>query len=431
MKKPILLTWHDFIAPTGFSNVAHQLLQGVSETFETHIVGINHRTSIVDWQGCRVYPTGLPDDSLGMKFLIHKAHELQPDVIFLFQDYYNINDCIREVKEAAPNAKICVYFPIDGTPVLRMWDDVMFLPDFRFSYSHWASRVMRDAYPEVLSEVLYHGVDTKVFKPISNELWIEERLRMGWENKFIGVCVNRFQPRKQISTLLRVWSMFSEGAKVCKMCKHKQPKHVTLCELCQSGGLILSNYLKPKEDVGLYLHMNMVEPNAMGGGLGNSLLAAINAAGFRGGSYKVYTNLDDIYAGDRIPESQINIYYNLADVNLSTAVGEGAGLSLIESQAAGIPSIAPLNSAIPEMIGSTGTLVPNAAIFSMSQDISHARPIVNEFEMVKALEKNYSKWQRSGKARTSRKDCVDNVHKNFLWNDKREALQNILYRLSL
>jgi glycosyltransferase involved in cell wall biosynthesis len=432
MNKPKLLTWHDFVTPTGFSNVAKQLLKNISDDFETHIVAINHRGEPHEWNGCSVYPTdeaGL--DPLGMRLLVNKAKEVQPDVVFLFQDYYNIHQCIKAVKEAAPKAKICVYFPIDGTPVLKLWDDAMYLADYRFAYSKWAQKILDFTYPGLDSEILYHGVDTEVFKPLSDREWQSGREKLGWTDKFMGVCVNRFQPRKQIAALLRVWSMFSLGAKECRSCGHKQPIHTPMCELCQDTHMSLT-YVRPKDDVGLYLHMKLVEP-IMGGGPANTVVAAIYAAGFRtedltAESQRVYVCLDDIYGKDLIPESQINIFYNLADVNLSTAVGEGAGLSLLESAAAGIPSIAPKHSAIPEMLGKHGVLVPNQAIFSMANDVAHARPIVNEWEMVKSLEKMYKLWRRT-KSRTQSQGCIDHIRSKFLWDDKREKLVSVLKSL--
>ena len=126
----------------------------------------------------------------------------------------------------------------------------------------------------------------------------------------------------------------------------------------------------------------------------------------------------------------INQLYNASNINISSAVGEGCGLSLIEAAAAGTPSIAPYNSAIPEMLKDTGHLVKNCGIFNMGFDNGHWRPIADCLDMAHALEKEYRRWKKfrgeSNKQREVRQECIDNIHKNYLWADKVDLLKRLM-----
>ena len=164
----------------------------------------------------------------------------------------------------------------------------------------------------------------------------------------------------------------------------------------------------------------------MGPGRTNSLPSHLVNAGFINADSHNYIgfNARDIYKGD-VTEQDVNLIYNMSNVNLSTTLGEGCGLSLLEAQASGTPSIAPNNSAIPEMLNGTGILVPNEAVYSLQGDNAIVRPIVNAFEVTVALEKYYNEWITSGKKKIIYQECIDNVNTNFQWEDKRMLLKQL------
>ena len=47
------------------------------------------------------------------------------NLIFLFQDIFNIDSVLPQVLQAAPKTPIIVYYPIDGTPVSKVWQNLM------------------------------------------------------------------------------------------------------------------------------------------------------------------------------------------------------------------------------------------------------------------------------------------------------------------
>ena len=426
MQKPKLLAWCDFIAPTGFGNVAKNLFENLHEKYDVSIVGINyHGKTRYDTSKYFVYPVSR-EDMLGVKTLFSIAKEEEPDLIFLFQDIFHISDIINKLKDCSPKSKIVSYFPIDGYPFSLGWKNVLDLSDAVITYTDWAIKIIKYTVPSFNRPIhkLYHGVNTKVFKPAAKEEIKEFRRQAEWTNKFVVSNINRFQPRKAIPLTLRAFSMFSKGYKTCPECGNKMPINAPICDLngCTED---LEVKLNLRNDTYLYLHM-MPKEYSMGGNRTNLLQNHVINAGFTDQDYRkiIGINAKNIYAGE-VPEEELNMIYNASNLNISSTIGEGCGLSLLEAQACGTPSLAPKNSAIPEMIGTTGEMVKNNAVFSHPMDNGHIRPHVDPFAMSQALEYYYNKWKESGEDKVVDQKCLENIKTNFLWDDKREKLEKI------
>jgi len=171
----------------------------------------------------------------------------------------------------------------------------------------------------------------------------------------------------------------------------------------------------------------MPQEASMGPGRANLLQNHLVNAGFSDNDANSILGLNtaNIY-NQEVSEAQLNQIYNASNINVSTTLGEGCGLSLLESAATGTPSIAPRNSAIPEVLNGTGTMIKNTALMNQALDNGHLRPIVDVWEMTKAWETEYLKWKDSGEEITIDQACLDNIHNNFMWQDKRDILHKIL-----
>ncbi len=427
MKKLTLLSWHDYLHHSGFGNVAKNLLKDAHLTFDWTVIAINGRGAnpkLVAAAEKSLNPKVLfPDpavDQLGVELLLKAAEDIQPDIIFLFQDIFHIEAVIKLIREKSPKSKIISYFPIDGYPLFLHYKNIFEYSDVLITYSDWAIDVIKEFYPNLTKPLhkLYHGVNFDIFKPLPKEQIKKLKEEVGWADKFVICNVNQFQPRKQIDLSIRAFSMFAKGYSECKSCDHTQPIHFKRCELCGSKDLKPGGY--KKEDVHLYLHM---PPKAAAMGLlgTDHLISHVENAGLLQEDYE--KKLIGINASKgHVPDEIINQIYNGSDVNLSTSIGEGCGLSLIESAAVGIPSIAPINSAIPEMLGKYGTLIDNAAVANFSHDNGHIRPLVDPFAVCQALEAYYKKWKASGKKRAVNEEIINRAKKLFSWDDKREFL---------
>lgn len=431
MEKPKLLIWSDFVAPTGFGNVAKNLFDELHKYFQVSIVGINyHGDRKYDTSKYFVYSVS-KDDLLGTKRLPSIIKRENPDILLLFQDIFYIADFIKEFKSnLKPEAKLAIYFPVDGSPFSLAWRDAFTYADAIITYSDWAIKTIKEVINvEKPIHKLYHGVNTEVFKPLPEDIIIEIRKNLKWNNKFVVVNINRFQPRKAVPLSFRAFSMFAKGYKRCK-CGNYMPINRVSCDLnmCPPEDIVEIK-IHDRKDVFYYLHMMPQEPS-MGPGRANLLQNHLINAGFNDQDANTILGLNsaNIY-NHEISEEQLNQIYNAANVNITSTLGEGCGLSLLESAAAGTPSIAPKNSAIPEMLNNTGRLIKNVALMNQALDNGHLRPIVDVWEMTQALEEEYLKWKSSGKEKVIDQSCLENINKNFLWQDKRDLLLKILLDL--
>lgn len=425
-KKPKLLAWCDFLVPTGFGTVSKNLFEGLHEHYDVSVVGINyHGDTRYDTSKYFVY-TSAQNDLLAAKRLPKIIQDVEPDVLFLFQDIFHISDMLNDLSKIVPrDCRIVTYFPIDGEPFSLGWGNVFDKSDAVITYSDWAIKVIKDRFPKLNVPIskLYHGVNFDDFYPMKPEAIKEVRKKYNWTDKFVAININRFQPRKYIMGSARAFSMFAKGYKECKKCGHRMPIDRNRCELCVHEELETKGTVK--NDVFLWLHMMPQEPS-MGPSRANLLQNHLLNVGFEDkdvGSI-LGVNARNIYGGE-VPVSEVNALYNAANVNISSTLGEGCGLSLIEAQAAGTPSIAPINSAIPEMLGDTGWMVKNHGVTNQAMDNAHMRPVVDCGAMMDALEEAYAKWKDTGRGKTLDQDCLNRVNTEFKWDDKREHLVNV------
>jgi len=444
MSKPRLLVWADTPnVTTGFGNVIRNLFRDAHKDFDVYILGINDyglkRYNTDQWF---IYPVD-QKDPYGYGKLHHVINDCKPDLIFLLQDIFNIQIFMNQMQHEGkplPLPPVIAYFPIDGAPVNISWRSMFEDPRIKkvITYSEWAKEQLIERFPFINPsdvDVLFHGIDTEVFKRADKEKVKEFRKKSGWdfkhpitgenEKRFVACMVNRYQPRKMVAAGARAAAMVSKGYKICK-CGNFYPITKQRCDLNMCGPEDVVDIKPPNTEVALYLHMNMSEP-IMGPPPAHLLPSLLVNCGYDdsdvGKSLFLLGNRNHLV--NPLTEEEMAVIYTAADINLSSAIGEGFGLSLAESAACGTRSIAPKNSAIPEVLKNTGKLVKNAGLFNMAMDNSHLRPVVDITAMVKAIEEAYEEWKVNGKS-SYYQECVDLVNQNFKWDDKREYLINTL-----
>jgi len=432
-KKPKILVWCDSpTVPTGFGVVAKNLLRDLHNKYEVEILGINyHGDTKYDTDKWFIYPAQSNySNYLGTQKLDKILSKTKYDIIFMFQDIFNINEAWGIVKDKAPDSKVVLYFPIDGTPVSIAWLKPLIEADVVITYTEFAKDALLDTFPQLkLKQIhtLNHGVDSEVYKLLTEKEITSIRKENNWLNKFVILNLNRFQPRTQINLTLRACVLFAKGYHKCK-CGNWYLKGRSKCDLNGCGPEDILETVPGKQDTLLYLHMMPQEP-AMGGGHAHSLQTMAYNAGYRnidlkGPKQSLQINSVNLYVNP-FSEETLNKIYNASCVNISTAIGEGFGFSLAESAMTGTISIAPKNSAIPEVLGNTGHIIPNIAHFSMVHDHNHVRPIVDVRKMIEALEIEYKAWVENGRKPVKRKNIIDFATKNFNWDEKRDFLEKI------
>jgi glycosyltransferase involved in cell wall biosynthesis len=108
--------------------------------------------------------------------------------------------------------------------------------------------------------------------------------------------------------------------------------------------------------------------------------------------------------GYGIPEAYLSATYNLADIQISTTMGEGFGLTTLEGMACGIPQIVPDFSALGEICGEAAIKVPCATYMANRKGIDTIGGIADRQKFIEALQFLYAhkevreEYSRRGKA---------------------------------
>jgi len=165
---------------------------------------------------------------------------------------------------------------------------------------------MSGALPGKKIAVIPLGVDGDVFRPLPDRVEVKRRLIPGGEDAFVVGCVARNQPRKQIPTLIKAFARFAHN----------------------------------KGDVFLWLHMAPQD-------VGWSLEELLDLHGLSGRSG--FTS--GLTPAIGLPDERLNEVYNAFDVMALPTAGEGFGLPLLESMAAGVPVLATDSNTISSSIG--------------------------------------------------------------------------------
>ena len=417
--------------------MAKNLFNDAYQDFDVAFLGINdYGKRKYDPSKWFIYPVS-EGDLLGTKRIESVLNDFKPDLIFLFQDIYHIANILPHIKKEHPTIPIVTYFPVDGEPFNVTWQ----LPfaegmvNLHLTYSQFALDAIYARFPQLRDrkdyiKILNHGVNGEVFYPLIKANRKEYRASLKWTDKFVAINVNRFQPRKLIALTLRIFSLLTHGYKKCK-CGNYYLASKSKCDLNWCGPDKVMEIVPPNEDIGLYLHMNQIE-RTMGPPHANTLqVHALNAGYVDTDLNKNIFMLENrnVY-NDPLTEEELCHLYNAADLNVTTTFGEGWGLSLSEAAACGTRSIAPFNSAIPEVLAGTDSkLVKNQALMNIALDSAHLRPIVSVPRFVDAVTMEYKEWLANGRRKLIDEKGAALMKEKFQWKDKAEWLMSEFKKL--
>ena len=395
-----LFCWSDSpTANTGFGVVAQNLYKELIATgrYEIRTLGINFQSHQPNPHDFDVIQAASKGDLFGFSVLGAQVQRFDPDLVFLFQDLFNLPNAIQAVHVAAPRARVVVYFPIDTGTIPVQWVERLEGVNRVITYTNFAKSVLSRTGVDIPIEVIGHGIDRKAFCPIPEEDRMSyRRHNLRWTDEVFGVIsVNRFTPRKNLRIFLQAYNLFQSGFKVCPVCARMSHWGSDHCELNQCDGFDKATEIHHGlQDARLYIHTNANEPT-MGKGEMNSLLYHIHMAGPWRLAAGVGMPPVDIYQQSFTSES-LNKVYNSGDLFVTTTHGEGWGLTLTESLAAGTRVVAPANTAIPEATTGGAVLVKNSGWVNYPHECGLVRPQVDVEALVRAMLSEYDKWVDNG-----------------------------------
>lgn len=431
MDKPRLLIWSDSpTASTGFGIVAKHLCDELYKHFTLGILGINY-FGLTQYDRDKYFLYSVDrSDPIGIQRFAYILDDFKPDIVFLFQDVWNIATLERKHGEKLKPLPKVIYFPVDARPFSKAWKSTLLEANEVITYTEWAKNTILENIPEIRTQVpistLYHGIDTETFRPIPAETIKGLRKSYNWENKFVITNVNRFQPRKHINQTLRIASLFIKGYKRCS-CGNLYPRHYGTCDLngCSSKEVLSISTGHPK--AALYLHMNIHEKTM--GSLPSDFLTshALNYGFTKDDISKcLFFNEHKIYSKDELTRDELNQIYNASNVLLSTSLGEGFGLSTGEALATGTPIIVGKHTANFEVVEDKGYLIENSALMNWGGDSGHTRPIMDPEKALLVLDELYTAFQKDNYEKIPNLEYYEYVKKKFGWKDKADKLVYIL-----
>lgn len=323
------------VVDTGFGIVAKNLLNRFTEMgHEVSGLGINWYGDPYDrskFNGT-LWPCdkGSPDQIYGYAKFWAIEEKVRPDIIFLLNDPWVIERLLEYKPRnwyGEKSVKIVAYYPTDAEPMQASWVSMLDKFDAQVCYSKYAEEVVtksnKGKRPKNLHQV-YHGVDTEVFKPVNMSL-ARRQLHLP-EDAFIVGMVARNQYRKRFDIMCQGFAEFAKDKPEAKLYLHTAPK-----------------------DVGFDI-ADLVKQFDLGG--------------------KIIITKDLINPSSGVPEKALNMIYNTFDVNCLISLGDGFGLPVAESMAAGVPQVVSGHSCLKELVEGHGGLTVDSIATLMNPQIN-------------------------------------------------------------
>lgn len=251
------------------------------------------------------------------------------DVLFVIQDHFIVApflpDLVKQLRAQVPQGRppfrVVYYVPIDGEMLKPEW--VGWIPefvDYPVAYMHWSGQMLTSMVPALRDtlRVIYHGTNPETFFPLPAEerQAFRRNVMQVRDDQPLILWVNRNQPRK-------------DGPRALQIFKRVLERHPNAI---------------------FFMHCNVVDS------MGYNLDQVRQQLRIPQGSVRFPQGFSE---GAGVPVSVLNQIYNAADVFMTTARGEGFGLSLLDAMCVGLPCIAPKHTSFAEILADDrGVLVP-------------------------------------------------------------------------
>ena len=343
MRLLILGHWSD----TGFGLVTRRLGEEfVKRGVDVRVIALNHRGEPVKGPlAGRVWPMDTLEryfQHLGAQAIagtlwsqLDKEDRWQPDQVLAIADMSGFQAYIGRLTGEWLRLPVWHYCPIEGDNLPLSWRDIWNRPGQDQFPDAFFRPVAMSAYgQQVIAAhigrevpMVYHGIDTDTFHPVSASNPIEHdgkvlrskeqcKAAFGLDPaKPLILRIDRLVVRKRYDLQLRAAAAIFENHPTAQMLMHCSPVDPPL---------------------NLYEEMGRDWDSLKG--------RALTSDGH------------DTFKG--LPDSGVAALHNAADIYLSTTAGEGFGLALGEAAACGVPVVTTDYAAGPEVVGPGGILVP-------------------------------------------------------------------------
>ncbi len=320
---------------TGYSKVSHNLVYELTKNpwlKLTHFGFQKHPQTPPEY---RPYPPGVEvldaaamekaapgQQGFGFSVLPDVLRRKEPDVVLIYNDMSVVARFLEEIRKSGiPRTfKIWVYVDQVYTLQLQAYLDILNRDADRvFTFSNFWKKCLKDQGITRPMDVILHGFDSKKFFPIPKEL-VRKNLNLP-ADCFLMLNLNRNQPRKRYDILIMSF--------VELIVKYPTKPIFLLC-ICDKG------------EKGGWWIFELFQRELK--------LRGVNVEQF--GSRLMLSSTDMSFK-----DEDINMFYNAADLGITTADGEGWGLCHFEQMGVGVPQVVPDIGGFKEFCTSTNTVL--------------------------------------------------------------------------
>lgn len=346
MPKPRLLWVGDSpTVPTGFGRVTENVLGRLRNDWAVGLLGINYEGDPHAFP-YPIYPAMVGGDVFGVKRYGNMVEHTSPDVCLAIHDTWNVAQ-FAAIETGVP---LVGYMPIDSpNQPPEALKNLNKLSMAVFYTQFGVDEARRGGY-EGPATVIPHGVDSVLYHPILRE---EAREQLGILNQmpddaFIVGNINRNQPRKRLDLTLMYFARWLE--------EYEIPDNVYLLLHCA------------RRDIGW------------------DLFQLARYLGIR--KRLVFSNIAETSMSG-VAEEAMPFIYNAIDLQVSTTLGEGWGLTTHEGMACGIPQLVPEWSALAEWPRGAVSYAPIGAYQAADNMITTIGGIADGSAFIREMDRLY------------------------------------------
>lgn len=303
---------------TGYSKVAYGILKELAAISWLEVIHFGFQKFRAELPDTRKLPSNIeqidasaldktvPQNGFGADALPTIIKERQPHIVFIYNDLSVISQFIDSIKKSQIKREFQLWLYIDQVYTLQHMayiDMVNKESDRVFAFTQKWKECLKEQGVHRPIDVLLHGFEPTMFPKIPRE---SARKTLGLpDDLFLIMSLNRNQPRKRLDTLIMAF--------VELIVKYPNKPIALMCvtDKGEKGGWWLFEvYMRE-------LKLRGIDPLLYGNRL-------------------MITSRDMIYSDD-----EINVFYNVADIGISCAEGEGFGLCSFEQMGVGVPQVVP------------------------------------------------------------------------------------------
>jgi glycosyltransferase involved in cell wall biosynthesis len=302
---------------TGYSKVSYGILEQLTKQPWLDLTHFGFQRHPQTPPNFRPYPSNVsvidaaalespPQQGFGYQALVDTIRKKQPQVIMIYNDMAVVTRFLEEIRKSGiqRNFKLWVYCDqVYDCQLQGMIDLLNRDADRVFAFTAYWKKQLKDQGVTRPLSVLGHGFDPRVFYTLPREL-ARKSLKLP-DDAFVIMSLNRNQPRKRHDIMIMAF------VELVVKYPNRPILLLCICDKGEKGGWWLFEiYVRELKKRGVPIEQ-----------FGNRLMISSQDMVFK--------------------DEDINVLYNVADVGISTAEGEGWGLCTFEQMGVGIPQVVP------------------------------------------------------------------------------------------